>query len=131
MWAVLFDLSVLTCWQVVDPPRWVELKHGPQVTSQSADRGCRGEDVTLLLWLQPDPADPDVLVQLLWQQCSSADAQMWLSGVLAYKGPLLVGVLVTAGLFCCSLRFSPRGWAAGWPGGWGGAADASPWPCCP
>ena len=48
-------------------------------------------------WLQTDPADPDVLIRLFSEQCSSANMELWLTAAFAYKGPLLVGEGTTAG----------------------------------
>ncbi|XP_029694861.1 gamma-aminobutyric acid type B receptor subunit 2-like isoform X2 [Takifugu rubripes] len=68
LWVVLSDLCVLTSWQLLDPLRWVVLQHGSQT----------------------DPTDPDILVQLFSEQCSSANMELWLTAVFGYKGPLLV-----------------------------------------
>uniref|UniRef100_H3D2N4 G-protein coupled receptors family 3 profile domain-containing protein n=1 Tax=Tetraodon nigroviridis TaxID=99883 RepID=H3D2N4_TETNG len=67
LWALLLDLGVLTSWQLVEPLRWLVLRHGPQT----------------------DPADPDVLVQRFSEQCGSANMELWLTAVYGYKGPLL------------------------------------------
>ncbi|XP_058504303.1 gamma-aminobutyric acid type B receptor subunit 2-like [Solea solea] len=67
LWIFLLDAFVLTCWQILDPLRRVELQH----RSQS------------------DSADPGVLTQPFSEHCSSTNMELWLTAVCGYKGPLL------------------------------------------
>lgn len=46
-------------------------------------------------WFQSAAADRDIVVRLFSERCGSANVELWLAAVYAYKGPLLVSAKTT------------------------------------
>ncbi|KAM9852028.1 gamma-aminobutyric acid type B receptor subunit 2-like [Aulostomus maculatus] len=63
----ILDVLVLTSWTLLDPLSRVEAQHSPR----------------------RDPADGDAVIQPVSEHCSSANMELWLTAIYAYKAPLL------------------------------------------
>ncbi|XP_061574090.1 gamma-aminobutyric acid type B receptor subunit 2-like [Cololabis saira] len=82
VWFFLLEVLVLTCWQVLDPLRRVQVQHRPQ-------------------------GDPDLLIRFYSDQCSSTSLDLWLTAVYGYRAPLLgLGCFLALNIRVKPLSFS-------------------------
>ncbi|XP_062986284.1 gamma-aminobutyric acid type B receptor subunit 2 isoform X1 [Elgaria multicarinata webbii] len=79
---LLIDLCILICWQVVDPLRRTVEKYN----------------------MEPDPAGRDISILPILEHCENTHMTIWLGIVYAYKGLLMVSLM----LFGCFLAWETR-----------------------